>query len=177
MSIDLVFAHNCFLKQIFLKFTKKILEISVIVWYNYKVLHYYTFWRKFLKMSIFEVVSAIVLIIACIFIVVVVLIKDTKTQMSQTISGSSSDSFYQKNAGRTKEAMLNKATVAAAIIFFVLAIAVNVINVYWGGSKKEDTSSGSSVVSEVSSDTSSSTESSADSSSTESSADSSSSAQ
>ena len=104
--------------------------------------------------------------------------------MSQTISGSSSDSFYQKNAGRTKEAMLNKATVVAAVIFFVLAIAVNVINVYWGGSKEDDTSSDSSVVSEVSdssestSDSSeSSAESSAESSSTESSADSSSSAQ
>ena len=128
-------------------------------------------------MSIFEVISAIVLIIACIFIVVVVLVKDTKTQMSQTISGSSSDSFYQKNAGRTKEAMLNKATVVAAVIYFVLAIAVNVINVYWGGSKEEDTSSDSSVVSEVSSDASSTTESSADSSSTESTADSGSSAQ
>ena len=101
-------------------------------------------------MSIFEVISAIVLIIACIFIVVVVLVKDTKTQMSQTISGSSSDSFYQKNAGRTKEAMLNKATVVAAVIFFVLAIAVNVINVYWGGKKADDAGSNSSVVSEVS---------------------------
>ena len=60
-----------------MKFTKKILEICVIVWYNYKVLHYYTFWRKFIKMSIFEVISAIVLIIACIFIVVVILVKDT----------------------------------------------------------------------------------------------------
>lgn len=118
-------------------------------------------WRKFVKMSIFEVISAIVLIIACIFIVVVVLVKDTKTQMSQTISGSSSDSFYQKNAGRTKDAMLNKATVAAAIIFFVLAVAVNVINVYWGGSKEDGiNASSSSVVSEVSD--SSSSESSSD---------------
>lgn len=132
-------------------------------------------------MSIFEVISAIVLIIACIFIVVVILVKDTKTQMSQTISGSSSDSFYQKNAGRTKEAMLNKATVVAAVIFFVLAIAVNVINVYWGG-KEDETDSNSSVVSEVSSDSSSdssesSAENSGESSSTESSAESSSSAQ
>lgn len=132
-------------------------------------------------MSIFEVISAIVLIIACIFIVVVILVKDTKTQMSQTISGSSSDSFYQKNAGRTKEAMLNKATVVAAVIFFVLAIAVNVINVYWGG-KEDETDSNSSVVSEVSSDSSSdssesSSENSGESSSTESSAESSSSAQ
>lgn len=124
-------------------------------------------------MNIFEVVSAIILIIACIFIVVVVLMKDTKTQMSQTISGTSSDSYYQKNAGRTKDAMLNKATIAATVLFFVLAIAVNVINVYWGGGKEEETnnSSVSSVVSDssVTSDTSGSSEASgSESSSTES---------
>ena len=53
-------------------------------------------------MGIFEIISAIILIIACVFIVVVVLMKDTKTQMSQTISGSTSDIYFQKNAGRTK---------------------------------------------------------------------------
>ena len=98
------------------------------------------------KMSIFEIISAIVLVIACAFIVVVILLKDTKTQMSQTISGTSSDSFYQKNAGRTKEAMLNKATIAAAIIFFVLAVAVNLINVYGKKAKADDTSSNSAAV-------------------------------
>lgn len=79
-------------------------------------------------MGVFEIISAIVLIIACVFIVVIVLMKDTKTQMSQTISGTTADSFYQKNAGRTKEAILNKATVVAAVVFFVLALAVNMIN-------------------------------------------------
>lgn len=104
-------------------------------------------------MGVFEVISAIVLIVACVFIVVVVLMKDTKTQMSQTISGSAADSFYQKNVGRTKEAMLNKATVVAAVIFFVLALAVNVINVYFGN-KEDDQGSSSSVTSFVdSSDT------------------------
>lgn len=81
-------------------------------------------------MSIFEIISAIVLILACVFIIVVVLMKDTKTQMSQQISGTSSDSFYQRNVGRTKDAILNKATIVAAVIFFVLAVAVNLINVY-----------------------------------------------
>ena len=104
-------------------------------------------------MGIFEVISAIILIIACVFIVVVVLMKDTKTQMSQTISGSSNDSFFQKNAGRTKEAMLNKATVTAAIIFFVLALAVNVINIYWGGKGDNANGGGSSIVTNDSSDT------------------------
>lgn len=109
-------------------------------------------------MNIFEIVSAIVLIIACVFIVIVVLMKDTKTQMSQTISGATSDSFFQKNAGRTKEAMLNKATIAAVIVFFILALAVNVINVYFGeGAETSGTSSDTSISSTV--DTSSTTDS------------------
>lgn len=103
------------------------------------------------QMGIFEIISAIVLIIACVFIVIVVLMQDTKTQMSQTISGNSGDNYFGKNSGRTKEAMLNKATIAAAIIFFVLAVLVNVFNVYFGGSKEDETSGtqssgGSSVV-------------------------------
>lgn len=120
-------------------------------------------------MGVFEIISAIVLIIACVFIVVVILMKDTKTQMSQSISGTSSDSFYQKNAGRTKEAILNRATVVAAIIFFVLALAVNVINVYWNGSKVSadsgsDTQSVVSDTSDDSTDSSDSSENSSDSS-------------
>lgn len=111
-------------------------------------------------MTVFEIISAIVLIVACVFIVVVVLLKDTKTQMSQTISGTAGDSFYQKNAGRTKEAMLNKATIAAVIIFFVMAIAVNIINVYWGGSDKGSSSTSSSSSTNSSSNSSGSSSSS-----------------
>lgn len=92
-------------------------------------------------MGIFEIISAIVLIIACVFIVIVVLMKETKTRMSQTISGTSADSYFGKNSGRTKDAMLNKATIAAAVIFFVLALAVNIINVYFGKSSENNTSS------------------------------------
>lgn len=67
-------------------------------------------------MGIFEIISAIVLIIACVFIVIVVLMQDTKTQMSQTISGNTGDNYFGKNSGRTKEAQLNKAMITAAII-------------------------------------------------------------
>ena len=95
-------------------------------------------------MGIFEIISAIVLIIACVFIVIVVLMQDTKTQMSQTISGNTGDNYFGKNSGRTKEAQLNKAMITAAIIFFILAMVVNIANAYFGGSKS------SSVVSEVS---------------------------
>ena len=98
-------------------------------------------------MGIFEIISAIVLIVACVFIIIVVLMKDTKTQMSQAIGGASSDNFFQKNSGKTKEARLNKATITAAVLFFVLALGVNVINVHFGGSKDTTTSdTGSSIV-------------------------------
>lgn len=50
-------------------------------------------------MGIFEIISAIVLIIACVFIVIVVLMQDTKTQMSQTISGNTGDNYFGKNSG------------------------------------------------------------------------------
>ena len=112
--------------------------------------------KEFLQMNIFEIISAIILIIACVFIIVVVLMKETKNQMSQTISGTTADSYYGKNSGRTKDAMLNKATIAAMIVFFVLALGVNVINVYFGGKTDDtsstDTSSVVSVADDVSSD-------------------------
>lgn len=106
-------------------------------------------------MGILEIIMAIILIIACVFIVVVVLMQETKTQMSQTISGSSSDNFYQKNSGRTREAMLNKATIAAAVIFFVLALAVNVINLHFGsagGTSSAESSTVTSVIDEADTD-------------------------
>ena len=96
-------------------------------------------------MGIFEIISAIILIIACVFIVIAVLMSDTKSGMSQAISGASSDSFYQKNSGRTKEAKLNRAMVAATVIFFVLALLVNVINVHLGGVETEDNTADTTV--------------------------------
>lgn len=104
-------------------------------------------------MGILEIIFAIILIIACVFIIIVVLMKDTKTKMSQTISGTSSDSYFGKNSGRTKDAMLNKATIIAAVVFFVLSLTVNVINLKFGGKSDSDTSSVTSI--DTSSDTSS----------------------
>lgn len=102
-------------------------------------------------MGIFEIISAIALILACVIIVIVVLMQNGNTGMSQAISGTSADSFYQKNSGRTKEAKLNKACTVAAVVFFVLALAVNIINVHFGKSKEDEGSDAatSSVVDEI----------------------------
>ena len=85
-------------------------------------------------MGIIEIIAAIVLIIACVIIVAVVLMQESKQGMSNVITGGSNDNYYQKNSGRTKEAQLARFTKTAAIVFFIVAIAVNVIAIYWGGS-------------------------------------------
>ena len=86
-------------------------------------------------MSVLEIIAAILLILACVFIVLVVLMQDSKQGMSQTISGASADNYFQKNSGRTREAKLAKLTRTAAIIVFVVALLVNLITIYgWGKS-------------------------------------------
>ena len=93
-------------------------------------------------MNILEIISAICLILSCVFIIIMVLMQESKKGMSQAISGGSSDNFYQKNSGRTKEAKLAKATKTAAILFFVVTLVVNVFAIYYkggSGSAESDT--------------------------------------
>ena len=91
-------------------------------------------------MSVLEIIAAILLILACVFIILVVLMQDSKQGMSQTISGASTDNYFQKNSGRTKEARLAKLTRTAAIVVFVVALLVNLITIYgWGKSDGNST--------------------------------------
>ncbi len=91
-------------------------------------------------MSVIEIIFAILLILSCVFIIAVVLMQESKQGMSNVISGGNSDNYFQKNSGRTKEAKLSRATKIAAVIVFVVAIAVNLISVYWGGSSTGNSS-------------------------------------
>ncbi|MGN0595812.1 MAG: preprotein translocase subunit SecG, partial [Ruminiclostridium sp.] len=82
-------------------------------------------------MGVIEIIAAILLILACVFIIVIVLMQDSKQGMSQTITGASADNYYQKNSGRTNEAKLAKGTKIAAVAFFVITLLVNVIAIYF----------------------------------------------
>ena len=85
-------------------------------------------------MSTIELISAILLILSCVFIIVIVFFQGSqKGGMSQSITGQSSDNYYQRNMGRSKEMKLKKLTVIAAVFFFVVSIAVNVIAVHFSG--------------------------------------------
>lgn len=81
-------------------------------------------------MGVIEIVSGIVLILCSIFIVVITLMQSQKQQgMTSAIQGSNNDSFYGKNGQNTREKALERLTKIVAVVFFVVAIAANIIAV------------------------------------------------
>ena len=50
--------------------------------------------------------------------------------MTAALTGASSDSFYGKNEGRSKEAILNKITRTLGIILFLVVLAVNIVPIF-----------------------------------------------
>lgn len=83
-------------------------------------------------MSVLEIIGGILLIVTCVLAVILCLFQDTRQQQNMTaaITGGANDSFYGKNEGRTKEAILRKITRILLIALFVLTIAVNVVANY-----------------------------------------------
>lgn len=82
-------------------------------------------------MEIYEIILGVVLIIVCLIIIVLCLAQDNKSQnnMTSAITGASSDTFYGKNEGRSKEAKLNKTTKLFTIIFFVCVLCATILPV------------------------------------------------
>ena len=73
------------------------------------------------------------ILIAIYFMVAVVLIILTLIQskddagLSSTISGSSTNNFFEKNKGRTKEGKQKRWTIILAVVFAILTIVVGII--------------------------------------------------
>lgn len=80
-------------------------------------------------MSTLEMVGGIILLIVCTLTIILCLSQEQKSQdsMSAALTGASSDSFYGKNEGRTREAILNKITRTFGIIMFIVVLAINII--------------------------------------------------
>lgn len=83
-------------------------------------------------MTTLEIIGGIAILVIALIIIVMCLSQEQKTQDSMTaaLTGASSDSFYGKNEGRTKEAILSKFTRTLAIIMFVLVLAVNIVPIF-----------------------------------------------
>ena len=78
-------------------------------------------------MEILKIILTVIFAIDCIALTVVVLLQEGKSQGLGAIGGGSSDSYWGKNKGRSMEGGLVKITTILAVLFFVLAAAINMI--------------------------------------------------
>lgn len=70
----------------------------------------------------------ITLIVAAVFLIIAVLLQSGKEKgMSSALGGASSDTYYGKNKGNSRDYILNKLTIVVAIIFALLVIVSFVI--------------------------------------------------
>ena len=83
-------------------------------------------------MSVLEIIGGIVILLVSIITIIICLSQEQKSQDSMTaaLTGASADSFYGKNEGRTKEAILAKITRVMAIILFAAVLAVNIVPIF-----------------------------------------------
>lgn len=75
-----------------------------------------------MQMEIYELALAIGLIVLAVFLIIVVLLQESKSAgLSGAIAGGA-DTFFGKHKGRTMEAKLAKITKYVAIVFFILTL-------------------------------------------------------
>ena len=71
---------------------------------------------------------AILHIVIAVALIVVVLFQTGKdTGLSGVIGGESSSSFYGKNKGKTKDAILAKVTTALAVLFLITSLVLTIV--------------------------------------------------
>ena len=80
-----------------------------------------------------EIVRNIILgiyLLVCVALIIVATIQTKDSQgASGTITGSSTNNFFEKNKGRTKEGKLKRFTIILCVIFVVLAVILGILYV------------------------------------------------
>ena len=84
-----------------------------------------------IKMNWLTITLGILLIIVSVFVILAICLQETKQDGLQGLGSGSSDSFFNKNKGKTIEAKLIKITTILAIAFFVLVLCANLAATYY----------------------------------------------
>ena len=79
-------------------------------------------------MQIVKIILVVVDFIICIALTILAMMQ-TKDDagLSSTITGSSTNNFFEKNKGRTKEGMLKRWTIILGVSFVIVTIALSII--------------------------------------------------
>lgn len=81
-------------------------------------------------MEILRNIVLVIYLLVCVALIVVATLQTKDSQgASGTITGSSTNNFYEKNKGRTKEGKLKRLTIILGIVFVVLAVILGILYV------------------------------------------------
>ena len=76
-------------------------------------------------MDILRTIVMVLFVLISIILIVVIMMQESKTSgLSGTINGVA-DTYWGKNKGRSMEGKLVKATKVLAVLFFIIALALN----------------------------------------------------
>lgn len=79
-------------------------------------------------MEIVKNVITVLYIILCVALIIVATIQAKDSSgASETITGSSTNNFYEKNKGKTKEGKMKRLTILLSILFVVFSIALGIL--------------------------------------------------
>lgn len=79
-------------------------------------------------MEIAKGILIVIYFIVAIALIILALIQSKEDAgLSSTITGSSTNNFFEKNKGRTKEGKQKRWTIILAIVFAVLTIALGIV--------------------------------------------------
>lgn len=79
-------------------------------------------------MEIAKGILIVIYFIVAIALIILTLIQSKEDEgLSSTITGSSTNNFFEKNKGRTKEGKQKRWTIILAVVFAILTIALGII--------------------------------------------------
>ena len=80
-------------------------------------------------MQILKTILLVMYFIVCVCLIILAMVQSKEDAgLSSTITGSSSNNFFEKNKGNTKEGRQKKWTVILGIILVVLCIALGAVH-------------------------------------------------
>ena len=81
-------------------------------------------------MEVLKYVLLAIYLVVCVALIIVATIQTKDSSgASGTITGSSTNNFYEKNKGRTKEGKMKRLTIILGITFAVLSLVLGIIYV------------------------------------------------
>ena len=79
-------------------------------------------------MQIAKIILVVVQFILCIALTILAMMQSKDDAgLSSTITGSSTNNFFEKNKGRTREGKLKRWTIISGVAFVIVTIALSII--------------------------------------------------